>query len=100
MGKGVSRIEDGIPGEKSHAAVIAALVSVFCRDFRSSRSGMLKLRRIWIAIDFHGSDGAGWHVEFSALDTINNNCGSFAASRSGVGKCLDETQEEVHCQRG
>src|SRR5437762_8388144 len=73
MGKGVSRIEDGIPGEKSHAAVIAALVSVFCRDFRSSRSGMLKLRRIWIAIDFHGSDGAGWHVEFSALDTINKD---------------------------
>src|SRR5256885_720423 len=93
--KGVSRVVDGIPGEKCRAAVIPTLVPVLCGDFRSCAAGMLKLCRIRIAVDFHCPDGRGRHVEFSAIQAVDNNRSSFTPLCCGIRERVNEWQEVI-----
>src|SRR5947207_7988527 len=73
IGKGVSCVEDGIPCKKSDAATVPMPMPVLCGNFRPCNAGMLKLCRIGIAVDFHGSYRATGHVKFSTIDTIDDD---------------------------
>src|SRR2546429_10014152 len=73
IGKGVSCVEDGIPCKKSDAAMVPMPMPVLGGNFRSCSAGMLKLCRIGVAVDFHGSYRAAGHVEFSPVDTIDDD---------------------------